>query len=134
VTTATELLIVDDDPDIRQALDDIFTAAGYAIKTAATLVDARAALTGCDFRLMVLDLRLPDGHGTFILRELRQRGNMMPVLICTGEEGAAADALDAGADAVMGKPFSGREVLARVRALARLTSPAAMASGVCVAA
>jgi DNA-binding response OmpR family regulator len=134
VNTANELLVVEDDPDIRQALGDIFAAAGYAVHTVATLVDARVALMRADFRLMVLDLGLPDGHGTFILRELRGRGNMMPVLICTGEQGSAADALDAGADAVVSKPFSGREILARVRALSRLASPAAMASSVCVAA
>jgi two-component system, OmpR family, KDP operon response regulator KdpE len=111
---------VDDEPQILRALQMKLRGAGYSVETAAT---AQEALMKAGMRppeAIVLDLLLPDGSGTELCRELR-RWNTAPILVLSavGEEKEKIAALDAGADDYVTKPFSGDELLARLRAVLR---------------
>jgi two-component system KDP operon response regulator KdpE len=118
------VLVVDDEPQILRALQMKLRGAGYAVETAAT---AKEALMKAGMRppeAIVLDLLLPDGRGTDVCRELR-RWNTAPILVLSavGEEKEKIEALDAGADDYVTKPFSGDELLARLRAALRRAAP-----------
>jgi two-component system, OmpR family, KDP operon response regulator KdpE len=118
------VLVVDDEPQILRALQMKLRGAGYSVETAAT---AREALMKAGMRppeAIVLDLLLPDGSGTDVCRELR-RWNTAPILVLSavGEEEEKIAALDAGADDYVTKPFSGDELLARLRAVLRRVAP-----------
>jgi two-component system KDP operon response regulator KdpE len=118
------VLVVDDEPQILRALQMKLRGAGYAVDTAAT---AQEALMKAGMRppeAIVLDLLLPDGRGTDVCRELR-RWNSAPILVLSavGEEKEKIEALDAGADDYVTKPFSGDELLARLRAALRRAAP-----------
>ena len=120
----TRVLVVDDEPQILRALQIKLREAGYAVETAAT---AKEALMKAGMRppeAIVLDLLLPDGRGTDVCRELR-RWNSAPILVLSavGEEKEKIEALDAGADDYVTKPFSGDELLARLRAALRRAAP-----------
>jgi two-component system KDP operon response regulator KdpE len=118
------VLVVDDEPQILRALQMKLRGAGYAVETATT---AKEALMKAGMRppeAIVLDLLLPDGRGTDLCRELR-RWNTAPILVLSavGEEKEKIEALDAGADDYVTKPFSGDELLARLRAALRRATP-----------
>jgi two-component system, OmpR family, KDP operon response regulator KdpE len=118
------VLVVDDEPQILRALQMKLRGAGYTVETAAT---AHEALMKAGMRppeAIVLDLLLPDGRGTDVCRELR-RWNTAPILVLSavGEEKEKIEALDAGADDYVTKPFSGDELLARLRAALRRAAP-----------
>jgi two-component system KDP operon response regulator KdpE len=120
------ILVVDDEPQILRALQMKLRGAGYAVETAAT---AREALMKAGMRppdAIVLDLLLPDGRGTDVCRELRGwYAAPIVVLSAVGDEKEKVEALDAGADDYVTKPFSGDELLARLRAVLRRVSPTA---------
>jgi len=115
-----EVLIIEDEPQIRRLLRFTLTAAGYAVREAelgqAGLVEA--AHRGPD--VIILDLGLPDIPGVEVLKRLRE-WSAVPVLILSvfAQEGSKIAALDAGADDYLTKPFGGGELLARLRALLR---------------
>jgi len=116
----TEILIVDDEDQIRRLLRDALEEAGYAVRETES---GRIALGEVALRppdLVILDLGLPDTPGTEVLRALRPICSA-PVLILSvlGNERGKIAALDAGADDYLMKPFSGGELLARLRALLR---------------
>jgi two-component system KDP operon response regulator KdpE len=122
--SGARVLVVDDEPQILRALQMKLRAAGYAVETAAT---AQEALMKAGMRppeAIVLDLLLPDGSGTDVCRELRS-WSTAPILVLSaiGEEKEKIEALDAGADDYVTKPFSGDELLARLRAALRRTAP-----------
>ena len=118
------MLVVDDEPEILRALQMKLSSAGYAVETAATAKDALAQAAMRPPEAVILDLLLPDGSGTDVCRELR-RWSSAPILVLSavGEEKEKIDALDAGADDYVTKPFSGDELLARLRAALRRTGP-----------
>ena len=116
----TRVLVVDDDPHLLKALRITLTAHGYEVDSAA---DGAAALLAASRRrpdLLVLDLGLPDLDGVDVLRDLRRWTNL-PVLVLSARHGSRdkVDALDAGADDYITKPFGLDELLARLRALLR---------------
>jgi DNA-binding response OmpR family regulator len=114
------VLVVDDESDVRSVVGRALERDGHSVTTARDLASARAAMgEGTD--LVVLDLRLPDGFGLELCRELRAAGAATPVLILTASSQVASrvEGLDAGADDFLGKPFAVAELQARVRALGR---------------
>jgi len=117
------VLVVDDEPQILRALQMKLRNAGYAVDTAATAADALAQAAMRPPEAVILDLLLPDGSGTDVCRELR-RWSSAPILVLSavGEEKEKIAALDAGADDYVTKPFSGDELLARLRAALRRTA------------
>lgn len=125
-----KLLLADDDPQLVRALRITLTAHGYDVVTAA---DGREALTLAASErpdLIVLDLGMPLLDGVDVIRALRG-WTPAPVLVVSGRTGSAdkVDALDAGADDYITKPFQIDEMLARLRALSRrATAPTGSAA------
>ena len=115
------ILFVEDDLTLRTALGDALVGEGHAVTTAADGHEARACLRKHRFDLVVLDIMLPGPSGLELLRELRQRDGDTPVLLLTarGDEGDKVLGLELGADDYVTKPFSLRELLARVKAMLR---------------
>ncbi len=119
------VLVVDDEPQILRALQTNLRGAGYDVKTAATVAEALAAAATHPPDAVILDLVLPDGSGTDVCRELRTWSSMpIVVLSAVGDEREKVAALDAGADDYVTKPFGMDELLARLRAALRRSSPA----------
>lgn len=116
----TSVLVVDDDPHLLKALRITLQAHGYAVETAANGCTALGAASHRPPDMMILDLGLPDLGGAEVLRELR-RWSSLPVLVLSARHGSSdkVDALDAGADDYITKPFGLDELLARMRALRR---------------
>jgi two-component system KDP operon response regulator KdpE len=118
------ILIVDDEEQIRRLLRFALEEAGYTVREAESgrIALGEVALVAPD--LVILDLGLPDTPGTEVLRALRPICSA-PVLILSvlGNEKGKIAALDAGADDYLTKPFSGGELLARIRALLRRVQP-----------
>ncbi|MBC7405816.1 MAG: response regulator [Cytophaga sp.] len=119
------ILIVDDDPDIRELLSQYLLKNGLKVSTAANgkqlrvLLDANASTT---FDLIVLDLMMPGEDGLTLCRDLRANGVCtIPILMLTAknEESDRILGLEMGADDYLTKPFASRELLARVRAILR---------------
>jgi two-component system KDP operon response regulator KdpE len=118
------VLVVDDEPQILRALQLKLNGAGYTVDTAATASEARIKASMRPPEAIILDVLLPDGRGTDVCRELRSWSDV-PILVLSavGEEQEKIAALDAGADDYVTKPFSGDELLARLRAALRRTRP-----------
>jgi two-component system KDP operon response regulator KdpE len=114
------VLVVDDEPQILRALQIKLRGAGYDVETAATAGEALMKAAIRPPQAVILDLLLPDGSGAQVCRELRT-WSAMPILVLSavGEEREKIEALDAGADDYVTKPFSGDELLARLRAALR---------------
>jgi DNA-binding response OmpR family regulator len=121
----TRVLIVEDDRAILRGLKDNLVAESYEVLTAA---DGEAGLRLVHEQkpdLVILDLMLPRMSGYEVCRRLRDEGNTTPILMLTarGEEADRVLGLDLGADDYVTKPFSVRELLARVRAIVRRAHP-----------
>ena len=116
----TRVLIVDDEPQILRTLRINLTARQYDVLTAADGTDALRVAAADHPDLIVLDLGLPDIDGIEVVRKLRA-WTPVPVIIVSGRVGSAdkVDALDAGADDYITKPFNMDELLARLRAVTR---------------
>lgn len=118
---AVRLLLVEDDPALRKGLLAGLVERGFAVDAVAGADEAEGLLALNPYDLLLLDLGLPDRDGLDFLRELRERGNLLPVLVLTAR-GSVADhvaGLDGGADDYLRKPFAFAELLARIRALLR---------------
>ena len=118
------LLLVEDDPTVAAALSDGLAVEGYAVAVARTGEEGFYLASSRPFDLIVLDRMLPGLDGLEILRTLRQKGLLTPVLVLTarGAVGERVEGLDAGADDYLKKPFAFSELLARLRALIRRAS------------
>jgi two-component system KDP operon response regulator KdpE len=117
------VLVVDHEPQILRALRTTLRGAGYAVETAATAEEALTAAAAHPPEAVILDLVLPDGTGTDVCRELRSWSDApVIVLSAVGEERQKIEALDAGADDYVTKPFGVEELLARLRAVLRRRS------------
>jgi two-component system KDP operon response regulator KdpE len=122
--SGARVLVVDDEPQILRALQLQLRGAGYTVETAETAQEAILKATMRPPEAIILDVLLPDGRGTDVCRELRGWSEV-PILVLSavGEEKEKIAALDAGADDYVTKPFSGEELLARLRAALRRTAP-----------
>jgi two-component system OmpR family response regulator len=117
------ILVVDDHREIRQAVGQIVERDGYRVSTAGNGAEMRRVLKSDSVDLIVLDLMLPGEDGLTLCREIRSRPDSIPVIILTakGDEIDRVVGLETGADDYVAKPFSGRELLARIRAVLRRT-------------
>ena len=124
------IFVVEDEPDIASVLVDYLRAGGFEALHFASGESALAALRATPPDLLLLDLMLPGVDGFEILRQVRQAGSL-PVVMLTArvEEVDRLLGLDLGADDYICKPFSPREVVARVRAVLRRAQPLAGDAG-----
>ncbi len=115
------ILVVEDDRAIREGLADALDFAGYAVSEADNGLDGLDAALRADLDLVLLDLILPRRGGLEILEEVRAARPTLPVIILTarGEEADRVKGLKLGADDYVVKPFSVKELLARVEAVLR---------------
>jgi two-component system response regulator MprA len=122
---STSVLLADDDPRLRQFLELELQEEGYAVRSFSDGIGALTEIRQQPPDLVILDWMLPDLSGVEVCKRLRSTGLHLPVLMLTGRDAVAdrVQALDAGADDYLVKPFSIEELLARLRALAR-RSPA----------
>jgi two-component system alkaline phosphatase synthesis response regulator PhoP len=119
------VLVVEDDPAIREGLCDALGFHGHRVLQAATAPAAAEAALRSHCDLVLLDLMLPDGDGLDVLKEIRRLKPRLPVIIITarGREADRVRGLRMGADDYVVKPFSVRELLARVDAVLRRAVP-----------
>ncbi|MBO6892533.1 MAG: response regulator transcription factor [Roseibium sp.] len=115
------LLLVEDTFDMAEAIMIRLERTGIACDLAKTLEQARACVDVQRYDVIILDINLPDGLGTDLLKEMRARGDRTPVLMLTAEFAVdeRVSSLDSGADDYLVKPFDHRELEARIRALFR---------------
>ncbi|MDH3308096.1 MAG: response regulator, partial [Acidimicrobiia bacterium] len=118
------VLVVDDEPTIRDVVTRYLERDGFRVDVAATGTEALAAIAGSKPDLIVLDLMLPGVSGIEILGEVRRTSNI-PIILLTAraDETDRVTGLELGADDYVTKPFSPRELAARVRSVLRRTSP-----------
>ena len=121
-STAPTLLVIDDEPQIRRLLRVTLEGGGYRVRESDTGLLGLQEIAHQAPDGVILDLGLPDLDGTEIIKRLRE-WSRVPVLVLSVREGEddKITALDAGADDYLTKPFNGRELLARVRAILRRT-------------
>jgi two-component system catabolic regulation response regulator CreB len=125
------ILVVEDEPAIAESIAYALERDGFEAITAGSLGEAKAQLSLAS--LVVLDLMLPDGSGFDFIGDVRRDANATPIIVLSSRDGEAdrVAALETGADDYVTKPFSPREVVARVRAVLRRNpsmSPPAPAS------
>lgn len=123
----TSVLIVDDEPAIVRLVRDYLERAGFEVTTAANGEDALQLFTRTHPDLVILDLTLPHMDGLDVARAMRRAGDV-PIIMLTArtEEADRVAGLELGADDYVTKPFSAREIVARVRAVLRRAQAAAM--------
>ncbi|MBU0929308.1 MAG: response regulator transcription factor [Spirochaetes bacterium] len=121
------ILLVEDEPGLVFTLTDLLLSEGYTVTHAGDYASALAAIRSGGFDAIILDLMLPGGSGLDALREMRSRGDGVPVLVLTARSSVPERVvgLKAGADDYLGKPFDSEELLARVEALVRRTKAGA---------
>jgi two-component system KDP operon response regulator KdpE len=114
------VLVVEDDPEIRALIQSSLSVEGFAVQTAVSLSEASALIRHDLPDILVLDLGLPDGDGLSLVQEVRKTQSL-PILIVSArhQEAQKIQALDAGADDYLVKPFSVGELLARIRVALR---------------
>jgi len=119
------ILVVDDEPQITRVLKTALSSRGYAVRAAADGDDAIQVIKEWPPDLVITDLRMPNMDGLALCRHIRSK-SAIPVIVLSvkGEEKIKVEALDAGADDYVTKPFNMNELLARVRAALRRASAA----------
>jgi len=119
---SAHILVVEDEPAIAESVAYALRRDGFSVSLAGTLAEAESERDRAD--LVVLDLMLPDGSGFDFIGALRAARPGKPVIVLSSRDGEAdrVAALETGADDYVTKPFSPREIVARVRAVLRRTS------------
>ncbi|MFH8928935.1 response regulator transcription factor [Streptomyces pristinaespiralis] len=131
MTECERILIVDDEPAVREALQRSLAFEGYGTEVAADGIDALARAEVYAPDLIVLDIQMPRMDGLTAARRLRAAGSTVPILMLTARDtvGDRVTGLDAGADDYLVKPFELDELFARIRALLRRSSYASAGPG-----
>jgi DNA-binding response OmpR family regulator len=116
-----KILVVEDEPQLARLVEMHLGDAGCKVTVAHRGAEGLAAVAGKDFDLIVLDLMLPDMDGLDVCRRIRQREDYLPILMLTARSGEVDRVLglELGADDYLTKPFSVRELVARVKAILR---------------
>ena len=124
--TKTRVLIVDDEPNIRDLLATSLRFAGFDIQTAANGTAAVTAVTKSEPDIILLDVMLPDMNGFSVTKKLRSAGIQAPILFLTARDEVEdkITGLTVGGDDYLTKPFSLDEVVARIQAILRRTKSA----------
>lgn len=118
-TTTARILIVDDDPGIREAVSEFLSRHAFTVETAADASQMEQVLARDSIDLVVLDLMLPGEDGLSICRRLSNEGPPIIMLSAMGEDTDRIVGLELGADDYLPKPCNPRELLARIRAVLR---------------
>jgi two-component system response regulator RegX3 len=115
------VLVVEDEEQMRTMLEDNLQFDGYRVTSVSSGEDALGELERSAYALVLLDVRLPGISGYDVCKRLRSRGTRVPVIMLTArnQEADRVTGLDVGADDYVSKPFSVRELLARIKALAK---------------
>src|SRR5256714_12777526 len=127
----TSLLIIEDDENISTAIEEYFSRAGYAVNTAPDGVAGVEAAIKDRPDVIVLDLMLPKMDGLAVCKELRMKNPQMPILMLTAKDDVVDKVLglEMGADDYITKPFSLRELEARIKSVLRRTRAVAATDG-----
>lgn len=120
---AQHVLVLEDEPAIAESVAYALRRDGFVVSLAGSCAEAEGSLLHSD--LIVLDLMLPDGSGFDLIGRLRHRAVTTPIIVLSSRDDEAdrVAALETGADDYVTKPFSPREIVARVRAVLRRTTP-----------
>ncbi|MEO8842975.1 MAG: response regulator transcription factor [Kofleriaceae bacterium] len=123
------VLLIDDDARLAELLDGYFDPQGVAVVHASSGHAGLTQLVAGGFDVVLLDVMMPGMDGLAVLRKIRDAGHRTPVIMLTarGDEADRVVGLELGADDYVAKPFSPRELLARLRAVVRRADPAAVA-------
>ena len=118
---APQVLVVDDDLEIRKLLARYVREQGFRVQLASKCADVREQIANHQIDLVVLDVMLPDGSGLDLCRDLRAQRCNIPIILLTAlkEDVDRIIGLEIGADDYLGKPFNPRELVARIRAVLR---------------
>ena len=118
------LLVVDDEPDVREVLDEYFVSHGFTVQTAAHALAAREIVRANPIDLALLDISMPGEDGLGLARYLRERYSAMAIMMLTCADTVVdrVVGLEIGADDYVSKPFDPRELLARVKSVLRRTA------------
>ncbi|TDI39233.1 MAG: response regulator transcription factor [Acidobacteria bacterium] len=121
---SARVLVVEDEKSIREGLRDVLTFHGYDVQVVETGEAGLESILGGHFQLVLLDVMLPGLNGFDVCRKVRESGASVAILMLTakGSEDDIVEGLSCGADDYVTKPFSIRELTARVEALVRRTS------------
>ena len=120
-----KILVVDDEPKIRELIGQYLTVAGYETEYAKDGIEALNIISKGDIDMVILDVMMPFMDGITCLKEMRSRGFKTPVIILSakGEEYDKITCFEAGTDDYVVKPFSPKELMARVKAVAMRANP-----------
>lgn len=120
-----KILVVDDEPKIRELIGQYITVAGYETEFAKDGIEALSIISKGDIDMVILDVMMPFMDGITCLKEMRSRGFKTPVIILSakGEEYDKITGFEAGTDDYIVKPFSPKELMARIKAVAMRTNP-----------
>ena len=123
MNSSSRLLVVDDDPELRELTQAYLMKNGFIVNTVETSVGMDEFLATNDVDLLILDLMLPGEHGLAIAKRLKKKKDL-PIIIVSaqGEDIDRIVGLEIGADDYLPKPFNPRELLARIRAVLRRSS------------
>lgn len=118
-----KLLFAEDDPDIVRGVTTLLQRSGYTVDAVSNGIDALSYFTNGDYDAAILDIMMPGKSGLDVLKEVRRQGIGIPVMMLTalGEMDDRVTGFDTGADDYLPKPFAGKELVSRVRALLRRT-------------
>ena len=121
-----KILIIEDEPDIRKNLEYNLSREGYSVLTAASIAEAEQLIYSNNLSLVLLDLMLPDGSGLELCKKMKSDPDVqnLPIIILTAKDDEVDKVVgfEIGADDYVTKPFSPKELIARIKALLRRTS------------
>lgn len=116
-----KILIIEDEPSLREIMSRVLRQEGYVVESAATYLEADSKVAGYSYDCILLDVMLPDGNGLKLLEHIRNLGKRENVIIVSARDSLEdkVSGLELGADDYLPKPFHTAELVARVRSVLR---------------